>query len=109
MAKKSATQEDFDALVEEVGRLEADLLRMVHFNRCMVHGLNAAWTVLDRLTGRRPDILKEPHVHEFKKVRPAVLNSREGYTIAEGVTEACACGAVRSRATNWSAFEVYKG
>jgi hypothetical protein len=108
MAKKSASQEDFEALINEVARLEVDLLRLTHANRSLVLGLNNAWEVLDRLTGRKPDPLRDPHVHDFKVVRPAVFCDRAGNARGEGVTEVCECGSVRSRVMTWICPEELK-
>jgi hypothetical protein len=105
MAKKAASQEDFEVLVGEVCRLEEIVLQIAQANRTLVLGLNNAWAILDRLTGRQPDLIHPPHVHTWSFVRPATFTDHENIARGEGVTEVCPCGEVRSRVTCWQSPE----
>lgn len=98
MAKKSASQEDLQALLELVARLEGDVLRITQTNTILVEALNNTWTVLDRLTGRTAILRKAEHQHDWKAVRDATFVNGEAL-LGYGVTEKCECGAVRSRMT----------
>lgn len=93
-------------LMDELSAQSGEIEILCRTNGVVVHALNRIWEILDRLTDRAPIILKMGHVHHFRKVQDATFMF-QGSTLGYGVTEACTCGAIRSRMTSGISLEEY--
>lgn len=99
------SQDDVDVLFQEIIRQDESIQKLIEFNRQIVVALNNVWTILDRLTGRKPDIARPAHVHTWTFIQPATYVNGDRNAIGFGVTERCDCGEVRTRATSWISSE----